>query len=423
MAFLKKDSAQDADSTTIKDVKEKRNSRDKKKTSTDSEPKKNVHEVKIKEGPKFVWGAGKKTKPPIAARAIRSLAMILRVGESEARALEIVGEQFHKYSIGRQFQRAATAMREEGASFKQAILHENDVFPRTVKELIQAAPTAQSMIKNLEKSARLVAEAQDAKKKLLTAMIQPGFMLGMSIVFLFVATTWIIPNFSNTFSQLQAETPKATIIVNKAAEIVKWSIGGLIVLILLWVGFWFIYGKRSAKVRRLMDTIVLKLPIIGSIMQLSACSKLFDMLVLNIEIGMNEPVALETAGKSCGNDAIAQHCIAHAQRMRDEGIGLKDAFDSNYFPVTARYMIQSAPSTLQELNIMSELSPEFKAEADMQTEQFTRTVEPIMTYIVYGVAGLLIIGIVIPMFAIYPALMSYGDNATGDNSSSLPPTS
>lgn len=385
-----------------------------------TEPQKPITGVPIKEGPKFVWGAGKKSKPDTVARAIRSLAMIMRVGESEARALEIVGEQFKKYTIGRTLTKAASAMRDDGASFKQAILHENDDFPRTVRELIQAAPTAQSMQANLEKAAKLVANSQDVKKKLIISMIQPGIMLIMCIGFLFIATAFIIPGFSGIFTQLNAPEPVASVIVRETAEVVKYVIGALIILILLLVAFWFIYGKRSEKLRVIIDSVNLKLPVIGNIITLAASSKLFDLLALNLTIGMGEPAALEAAAKGCGNEAIKAHCLQHAHSMREDGAKLKKFVDHKMFPISARYMIQAAPSIRQEIEIMTELAPEFRNEADTLVDGFQKTVEPIMTYIVYGIAGLLIVAIVTPMYAMYPALMDFGDKASGSDTG-LPP--
>lgn len=90
------------------------------------------------------------------------------------------------------------------------------------------------------------------------------------------------------------------------------------------------------------------------------------------------------------------------------------------FPLSARYMIQAAPSIQQEIQIMTELSPEFRNEADTQVDAFAKTVEPVMTYLVYGIAGLLIVAIVIPMYSMYPALMDFGDTAGGADTG-LPP--
>ena len=282
-----------------------------------------INGVPIKKGPTFVWGGGKKSKPETVARSLRALAMVLRVGESEARALEIVGEQFQKFTVGRAYLKAADAMREDGASFKQAILHE-DIFPRTVRELVSAAPTSATLQTNLMSAARLIANSQDVKKKLLISMIQPGIMLIMCIGFLFIATAVIIPGFNSIFEQLNTETPQASIIVTNVAEVVKYVIGGLIIVILLAVVFWATYGRRSYKVRKFMDRTALRIPIIGSIVQLAATSRLLELLSLNLKIGMAEPAALEAAASGSGNEAIKAHCIEHAENMRVNGLALRD---------------------------------------------------------------------------------------------------
>lgn len=361
--------------------------------------------VPISKGPTFVWGGGKKSKPETVARSLRALAMVLRVGESEARALEIVGEQYQKFTIGRAYLKAAEAMRDDGASFKQAILHE-DVFPRTVRELISAAPTSAALQTNLMSAARLVANSQDVKKKLLISMIQPGIMLLMCIAFLFIATAFIIPGFNSIFSTLNTPVPTASVIVTNVAAVLKYVIGAIILVIILMVVFWMTYGKRSYPVRVFMDKIALRLPIIGSIVMLAATSRLFELLALNLRIGMSEPVALEASANGCGNEAMKQHCLEHAERMRTDGVQLRDFAKSRLFPISAQHMISAAPSVKQEIDIMVELAPEYRAEADMQVDAFAKTVEPIMTYIVYGVAGVLIVAIVTPMYAMYPALMN-----------------
>lgn len=351
---------------------------------------------------------GKKAKPELIARSLRALAMVLRVGQSEARALEIVGQQFKKYDVGRSYTRAAEAMRAEGATFRQAMLAE-DVFPRTVHELISASATSQAIHANLVRAAKLVAQGQDIKKKLLISMIQPTFMLGMCLVFMFVASAFIIPGFISTFATLQAETPAPALIVMQAAEYTKWVMGGLITVIILTVIFWFIYGKRSNQMRRLMAVIGMKIPVVGDIIQLAATSRMFDLLAANLQSGRPEPQALVSAAAGSGNEAIRQHCIAHAEKMTTLGIPMKQFSQSSLFPDNARYMLASAPSVKQEIDIMNELAPEYRNEADRQLDAFAKTVEPTVTYIVYAVAGLLICAVIIPMYAMFPALMAMGN--------------
>lgn len=355
----------------------------------------------------FVLYAGKKSKPATIARAIRSLTMVLRVGESEARALEIVGGQFHKFEIGRAFEHAAANMREEGASFKQALLAE-EIIPRTARELIDASPTSQSLHKNLQQAAILVAESQSIKKKLLSSLIQPGFMMGLCLAFLFASAAYIIPGFIKVFEDMGTETPPLTLTILKIAGITKWVIGTILAIILLYLAYWFTVGRKSEKVRAAMDTLFIKIPVIGGILQLAAASRLFQLLSANLATGIGEPESLRSAANGCGNEALKLHCTSHAVRMVQEGVPLKGFVESKLLPDDARQIISSAPSIRQEIEIMNELAPEYRDEANQQLATLSATLEPIINYAVYAVAGALIVSIMLPMYSIYPALMNMG---------------
>lgn len=378
-------------------------------------------DVPLSKKPKFVLSNGKKTKPELMARSLRALAMILRVGESEARALEISGEQFKRYSVGKAYLQAAQTMRHDGATFKTAMLSQ-DVFPRTVRELIDAAPTANSMHTALTTAARLVQQSQDVKKKIGVALIQPGFMMGMALIFLFVASATIIPGLIKSFATLNAKTPPMALAVVSAANIAKWVVGGIIAVIVLALLFWLVYGRKSQKVRILIDSTAIRLPLIGSIIQLAATSRLFELLAANLKSGRGEPAALESAGAGCGNEALHAHCLRMAALMRTGGAQLSDFAATKLMPLNARYMMGSAPSIKQQIDIMNELSPEYRKEADQQLEAFTRIIEPVSTYIVYAVAGLLIIAVIVPMYAMFPAIMAMDPSTAASSSAPAVPT-
>jgi type IV pilus assembly protein PilC len=367
--------------------------------------------VKLK-SPKIVLYNGRKTKPLTMSQSLRTLSMILRTGQAEAYALEIVGREFRRYSVGRAYTRAALAMRKQGATFKQVILAE-DVFPRTVRELINAAPTSKDLQTSLKRAATLIAQSQSVKGKLLTALIQPGFMMALCMVFLYVATAFIIPGLIDTFTALDTETPPMVTMVLAASEVVKYFMAGLIVFVVLAALFWFGFGRRNDRVIRFMDSLAIRAPIVGPIIQLSAASRMFDLLAANLVTGRGEPVSLESAGAGCGNEAMAYAAQRHADQMRRGEVALTEFANNRLYPDNARYMLASAPSVKQQIDIMAELAPEYRAEADQRLEVFSKTIEPLVNYMVYGVAGVLIVAVVLPMYAMFPALMEFDENTGG----------
>lgn len=366
-------------------------------------------DIALDREPLFTVGRGSKAKPEVLARSLRTLAMILRVGGSEVGALEAVGEQFEQYSVGDAYSNAAELMRTKGASFAQAMLAQ-DVFPRTVRELIVATPNAAQMHKSLTTAARIVQESRSVKKKLVTNMIQPGIMLGMCIVFLFLASWLIIPGILGAFDTLGTERPLSAEIVVAAAGVTTWVIGALIVVILLAALFWAVYGRNSDTWRALMDRLVNRIPVVGEIVQLSTASRMFEILAANLNTGRSEWQSLESAGAGSGSEALRQHCNEHAARMRNEGARLRDFANTELIPLNAEHMLQVAPSIRQEVEILTQLAPEYQKEAEQQLEQFSRTIEPLMNYAVYSVAAVLILAVVIPMYSMFPAIMEMGNS-------------
>ena len=375
---------------------------------------------KIAKEPMFTFGGqGKKAKALTVAQSLRTLAMILKVGESEARDLEVVGHEFRKYDVGRAYTSAAAAMRLNGATFKDAVVGQ-EVFPRTVRELVDAAPTSQSIHGALTRSARLISQSQNVKKKMITALIQPGFMLGLCIVFIFVATWKIIPGLIGSFSALNAEVPASVTIILGAAEFVKYGMGSLIILLILGSVYWTFWGRKSDPVIRFVDSVSVRIPVIGPIVQLAATSRLFELLTANLSTGRGETVSLESASAGCGNEAIHFHCVTHAERMRTGDARMGDFARSKLFPANAQYMLAAAPSVKQQIEVMNELAPEYRAEADNQLETFSKTIEPLVNYFVYAVAGTMIIAIVVPMYAMFPALMNFDTGGGGGETAPAP---
>lgn len=368
--------------------------------------------------PFFVWNKGKKSKPELVAQAMRSLAMLLRIGEGEATSLEIIGEQFKKYEVGKAFIDASDLMNTRGATFKQALM-EQDVLPRVAKQMIDAATNSSQLHENISKAARLVGESVSVRKKIMNQLIQPAFMLGLAMVFMFIAVFFIIPGFDSIFSQLGAETPMMTVVLLQVADVLKWVISGAILVVVLGAAYWLLIGRRSPRVRAAVDRFMLKVPAVGPILQLSATGRMFDLLATSLESGQDEAEALRSAVRGCGNDAIREHGEDHAVAMINGEVNLKQVMDSKLFPYAASRMVLSSPTVIQQIQIMRELSAEYDQETKVQLDKLSKTLEPTVNYLVYGLVGVLVVIVILPMYSIYPAMMDMG-GGVGPGTSTTP---
>lgn len=364
--------------------------------------------VPIKDAPVFVWYKGRRSSPQLVAQSIRSLVMNLRVGTPERRVLEIVGKQYRKYEIGRAYLHAAEVMGTEGAGFKQALIAE-EALPRTVKELLSASKTAESVQENLSEAAKLVTQSQSVKRRLVITMITPLSTLVVSIVALFVSAAWIIPGIVDMFTQLNTETPPMTLSLLKAADITKAVLGTGLTLACALALYWMVAGRNSDRFKALMDGIAIRIPILGPIVQLAAVSRLFHLLATSLDAGIGEPDALRSAASGCGNEAVKFHCLRHAERMLREGVPMKDFVNHRLIPEDATNQLSSAPAITQEIGIMREISTEYREEANIRLEGFSEAIGPLVSLPIYLAGAVLVCALMIPLYEMLPALTELGE--------------
>uniref|UniRef100_UPI001359B40B type II secretion system F family protein n=1 Tax=Agromyces humi TaxID=1766800 RepID=UPI001359B40B len=198
----------------------------------------------VGEKKKLITVVGKKARLDDVAETLEDLASMLEAGESEERALTELGKQYSKFNIGGAYTRAAARMRDQGATFIDAMCAEEDAVPRVARELIRASATPRDLQANLRNAAMIVVEATDIKALIRSSLFKPILLLAMVLAFLIVAGEFLLPQVGSMFENIGADTPEATTIMIGVGSSMKWVILGLVAVILLWTIYWFAFGRR-----------------------------------------------------------------------------------------------------------------------------------------------------------------------------------
>ncbi|GAA4924100.1 type II secretion system F family protein [Nesterenkonia rhizosphaerae] len=354
--------------------------------------------------PKFVLYKGRKSRPQTIASALRTLAMNLKVGAREAESLRLVGEQFRRYEIGREMLYGAQDMQTGGVGLKKA-LTDIDLIPRQAAQLIGASTTPQTLVENIAEAARVVENSESVKKRLLTQLIQPGFMVALCLVVLFVAARYVVPGTLSIYRDMNVEVPATVNYLLLAADIATWVSGAAIVAFILLGLFWITIGRRSRKFTTAVDRLVMKTPAIGPILRNSVTGRAFWLLSTNLKSGIREPEALSLAGQGSGSRALARDAQLHAERMLTDAKKLNDfPKETRVLPEASGHLFAASPSTPELVEMLRELAPLHEAEAKAQLEVFSRTIDPVINLTVYLGAGILVLAILAPTYMVLPQL-------------------
>ena len=352
--------------------------------------------VTIDKGPKFVLYDGKRSDPYTISRALRSLVLLLRNGMRESLALEIAGESFAKYKIGRGLKDASRRMNDEGLTFVEALTIQ-DALPRESRELIAAGSSSSSVYDNIEKAAELLIDGVAIRKRIFTPMITPMITLVVALGIVTFAALFALPNLADTLSGLNAGELPGMSSAMMVFGIAKWVSIALLAALVLGLLFWVTVGRNVPKVRRAVSAATLRVPVVGRILSLVATARLFQLASANLSTGMREADALESAGRGCGEEALAQHMVAFAERMRSENPPETNEFaNTPYVRDDISSLVATADTSSSLLKIMTSLHPSLSQEADLEMDQLESTFVPIVQYAIYGLIVAMMLVLLVP---------------------------
>lgn len=361
-------------------------------------------DVEIPKKPFLTFFSGKRARPDEIAETLTDLASMLENGQSEHKSVAALAEQYINYDIGQAYERIVMLM-DRGVTLGNAMADQEDEFPPVVRELLGAAKMPKDTHRNLRQAAIIIVEADNIKSQIKAATFKPGLMLFFLVVFTLAAVQWLLPMTTSMFTGIGAEMPPTTQIIMNIGESLKWVLLGGLVLVVLWKAFWTLYGKNNEAISTIMDTWSLKVPLIGDIMRMSVAARFCDVLAACLAVGMSEIESLETAGRACGNKALASWINEHVGRQRVGLVAFADVSKTEMLPWNFRNRIETTSSLSRRVEILRELAESFHFKAQQRLNRFAERVGPITEGVVVVAVIIVVMLIISPILTFIPTML------------------
>ncbi len=242
----------------------------------------------------------------------------------------------------------------------------------------------------MEKSAKL-------KRQIKGAMTYPAVTLIIAVIVLAVILVFVIPVFQEMFSDFGGTLPVPTQIVVKMSDIVRSKIAYILVGLVL-----FIIAMRrfykTQKGRAFMDTMVLKLPVIGGLLRKGAVARFTRTMGTMLSSGVAILDALDIVAKTSGNHRI-EKSIYDVRAGIAEGRSMADPLvESGVFPTMVCQMIAVGESTGALDAMLEKIADFYDEEVDQAVENLTALIEPFMLVFLGVTIGGLVIAMYLPIF-------------------------
>lgn len=339
---------------------------------------------------------GKVTAGDIAIFS-RQLATMMTAGIPLVQSFDIVGAG-HENPAMQKLILAIKSDVEGGTSLHEALakhpLHFDDLFV----SLVSAGEQAGALETLLDKIATYKEKTEAIKKKIKKALFYPTAVVVVAIVVTAILLIFVIPEFESLFQGFGADLPAFTRFVIDISKFVQST--GWLLLIAIVGGIWGLIEakKRNRGVRHFFDRAMLKLPIIGSILNKSSIARYARTLSTTFAAGVPLVEALASVAGACGNIVYETAVL----KMRDEvatGQRLQRAMENTgIFPNMVNQMIAVGEESGSLDSMSAKVADFYEEEVDNAVDSMSSLLEPLIMAILGVLVGGLVIAMYLPIF-------------------------
>jgi type IV pilus assembly protein PilC len=329
----------------------------------------------------------------------RQLGVFVKAGIPIMEALEVIGEE----TSNKLLKAAILDMIERlqaGDTFASAAAAHPETFPHYYLGILGSAELTGTLDVVLEQLSDYIERDIDARSKITGALIYPAVVFVMAIVTVIILATFVLPRFKTFFDSFHATLPLPTRMLLAVSNFISTWWFALVAGVILTVAG-VIALRRSEKGRAWLDSMILRLPVAGDLVQAVIMERICRILSSMIHAGVALPEAM-TVTADAANNAVYKQGLTVVREEMMEGQGLSGPVTrSGLFPGAARQMFRVGEET-GTLDEQLELAASYyNREVDVRVKRFTGLFEPAVIIFMGIIVGFVAVALVSAMYGIY----------------------
>jgi len=345
---------------------------------------------KVKEkGARFVFGqwSRKRLRKPVKPADIilftKQFNALFKAGVPIIRAFQVLESQTRN-SILKDAIISISQSIKQGSSLYGAMEKHGTIFSPLYVSMVKAGETGGRLTESLERLIYIIEHEAKIKADIKSALQYPILVTVALVVAFFVLLTFVIPKFSEMFSRAGIALPLPTRIALMLYNFLVnyWYV--LVVCIIALFAALRIYLKTD-RGQYTKDTIILRLPVIGSLFIKAAMSRFASILGMLHSAGVPVMTSMRVLSGIIGNAAIARE-FERVRELMHEGRGISAPLSSaKYFPPMVVDMIAIGEETGNIEEMLHQVSAHYDDEVSYVVKRLSDLIGPIL------VAGLAVV--------------------------------
>lgn len=326
----------------------------------------------------------------------RQIATLLESGIPLVGALTAVIDQ----TEDRRLKTALFNVRErvsQGSTFTDALGANPDFFNELYVNMVTAGEASGTLDKIMHRIADYLQRQNRIQGKIVAALTYPIMMMIIGSVVVVFLLACVVPKITEFLVKQKQALPLPTMILMSVSSFVQHYWWLLIIAVVAVVAL-YISFKRTEKGQLTIDTMKLKIPLVGNLLRKQAVSRF--ALIFSTLLGSGLPVleALRVV-KNIVNNKLLANTIEVVRQKVAEGADIATPMkNSKIFPPVVAYMIAVGEESGRLEELLRRVSEAYDEEIDLASQRLTSMLEPLMIVFMAAIVGFIVLAILLPIF-------------------------
>lgn len=334
----------------------------------------------------------------------QELAALLRSGLPMLQALDLM--------LGRQkdplFHSTLRDVRDRvksGEDLSTAIAAFGDMFPPLYAATLKAGERSGEMEQVIRRFVRYLRLVTETRKRIISALVYPAALVGLSVALIAVMTIWVMPRFTDFFSTLRVDLPLLTRITMGISLFVK-EHAVILLAVLVGLTLLVLNFSRTEAGRGAISKLRLRIPLLGPIFHRLALSEFCRSLATLLAGGIPIVTGLEVAVGAVSNSYFRQRLepmidsVSEGQSLaaslEEIGVGSDIVID----------MVEVGEATGSLDTMLSDVSDFLDEEVETSLQRLLSLLEPVMLVLMGIIVATLLISVYLPLFSLLGQVQS-----------------
>ena len=347
------------------------------------------------------FGSGKVNVKDMAV-FFRQFSVMIDAGLPLVQCLEILAANQENPSFQKTLLGVRTAV-EGGSTLANAMRQYPIVFDDLSTNMIEAGETGGILDLILQRMAKYVEKAVKLRAAVKSALIYPVAVVSLAVLIVGALLKWVVPIFANLFVGLGVALPLPTrIVIGLSAFVGHFWWFFIVGAVAIFFGVKQI--RKHPRGRYYFDAMLLKLPILGSLLRKIAVARFTRTLGTLITSGVPILEGLAITARTSGN-AVLEEALMKVRKAIEEGRTIVDPLrECGVFPNMVTQMIGVGEATGAMDAMLQKIADFYEDEVDAATKDMLAMLEPVIIGMLGVTIGGIVISLYMPLFAMIAKL-------------------